>query len=377
MRYSKLPLVSTSFAALVLIGSAVQSPALAQSMEPDGPSIQELAPSSELAPDGLELDQPLPPSAFSFPDYILGPGDQLSISVYGYEEFNELQKVVNSDGTIILPLIGTTMVAGRTPAQLDTYIEQQLNQYLVDPEVSLTLVGQRPVVVTVAGEVQRPGPVRLRSLTNAPGNNVGTESPTLTTALVQAGGVTRFADIRQVILQRYNPNGESEPTVVNLWENVSVGTGTTDIVLQDGDTIFIPRLSADATLDRRLLSQSSLAPATVRVRVVGEVNTPGEIEISPNSSLSSAVATAGGPTEDARLSRVAYVRMNDEGQIERYDVDLRNLVDNFQVQEGDVVIVPRRNSSSFLATLGRILNPFGSIVNIINGLDEIGNRNND
>ncbi|MGG6296706.1 polysaccharide biosynthesis/export family protein [Leptolyngbya sp. AN02str] len=362
--------ICRSVAAVLLLGATLQAPAFAQTESTNLNSVDPSMAPLVVAP----VDQVAAPTPLSYPQYSLGPGDQISISVLGYDEFTE-QKVVNSDGTIIVPLLGTVMAAGKTPAELDQHLEQQLNQYLVEPEVAITLLTQRPVVVTVAGEVQRPGPVRLRSLTNDPGggNNDNPDNPTLTTALVQAGGVTRFADIRQVVLSRYNPNGESEPQVINLWDSVAAGTNIPDIVLQDGDSIFIPRLTEAATLDRRLLSQSSLAPATVRVRVVGEVTRPGEVQIPPNSSLSSAVATAGGPTVDARLSRVAFVRLNEQGQIERREVDLRNLTDEFQVQEGDVVIVPKRGSSSFLDIAARILNPFGTLVNII---DNIGGGDN-
>jgi polysaccharide biosynthesis/export protein len=118
-------------------------------------------------------------------------------------------------------------------------------------------------------------------------------------------------------------------------------------------------VAGDTTLDRRLVAQSSFAPATVRVRVVGQVTQPGEVAVPPNSSISSAVAIAGGPTSDAQLSRVAFVRLNSEGQIERQILDLRDLTDNYQIQEGDVVYVPKRGSSSLIDTAGRILSPLG------------------
>lgn len=310
------------------------------------------------------------------PNYMLGPGDQIAIEVYGYEEYTG-QKVVLADGTIQLPLIGSVMANGRTTDQLARDLEARLRAYLVNPVVTVTMTALRPIVVNVAGEVQRPGPVRLRSLTtleNA-GGGIDAENPTLTTALVQAGGVTRRADIRQVVLRRFDPRGTSQPITINLWDAIGSDNAPPDLIVQDGDTIYVPRLPENETIDRRLIARSSLSPATVRVRVVGQVVQPGEVLVPPDSSLSSAIAIAGGPTEDARLSRVAFVRMSDQGQIESQVLDLRNLVDNYQVQDGDVLIIPKKGSSSFLDFLGRVLNPFDSILNILSDIDDLGGSN--
>ena len=79
----------------------------------------------------------------------------------------------------------------------------QLNTVLVDPAVTVSLATLRPVVVTIAGEVQRPGPVQLRSLTRADSESSAPEAsldavPILSSALMEAGGVTSYADIRRV-----------------------------------------------------------------------------------------------------------------------------------------------------------------------------------
>jgi polysaccharide biosynthesis/export protein len=302
--------------------------------------------------------------------YILGPGDQLDITVFDYEEFTG-SKVVLPDGTITLPLIGAVLATGKTTQQLAVEINHQLTSLLINPVVTVNLTTLRPVIVNVAGEVQRPGKVQIRSFsaanstTNSTGDRSTPESnPTLSAALAQAGGITQNADIRQVVLRRYSPAGTSSPITVNLWDAISSENATPDLILQDGDSIYVPQLGSNNTLDRRLVARSSFAPATVRVRVVGEVKSPGEVLAPPNSSLSSAVAIAGGPTDDARLREVAFVRMNEDGQIERQVVDLRNLIDTYQVQDGDVVIVPKKGSSSILDFAGRLVSPLGIILNL-------------
>lgn len=286
--------------------------------------------------------------------YVLGAGDTVEITVFDYEEFTG-PKVILPDGNISLSLIGTVPVAGLTVEQLTQSLTNRLQPFLVNPAVTVVLTTLRPVTVNVAGEVQRPGPVQLSNAENS-------VKLTLSSALVAAGGVTQDADIRQVILRR--ANGNTEPVVINLWNAIASTSAPADPIVQDGDSIYVSRLLAEDTTNRRLLARSSFSPETVRVRVVGEVTRPGEVQVPPDSSLSSAIAIAGGPTDDARLSRVAFVRMNESGQIERQLLDLRNLTDTYQVQDGDVIIVPKSNTSSILDAAERLLNP----LNLIFGL---------
>jgi polysaccharide biosynthesis/export protein len=309
-------------------------------------------------------------------DYILGAGDQIEISVYGYQEFTGARTVL-PDGSISLPVVGSVMAANRTPTQLAAELSSRLNRYLVDPVVTVSLATLRPVTVNISGEVQRPGPIQLRSLTTTAlkvnanaSNNITNElerSPTLSSALMEAGGVTQNADIRQVVLRRALPGGKTKNITVNLWDAIWSDQQPEDLILRPGDSIYVPKLAHGTTLDRRLIARSRLSPAAIRVRVVGEVNKPGELQISPDSSLSSAIASAGGFTKEARPSSVQLVRLNEQGKIDTQQIDLSKLSDNVQVQEGDVLIVPEKKRSSFLRVLGQILNPFGSLLNVFRG----------
>jgi polysaccharide export outer membrane protein len=315
-------------------------------------------------------------------DYVLGAGDQIEISVFGYQEFNG-PKTVLPDGTIALPVVGSVMASDRTPKQLAAELKARLDPYLVDPVVSVIPATLRPVVVNIAGEVQRPGPIQLRSLTatafrsnNPDGTNTNTTNtttgglegvPTLSSALVEAGGVTQKADIRQVVLRRALPGGQTQSIKVNLWDAIWSDRQPEDLILRPGDSIFVPKLADGTQLDRRLIARSRLSPSTVRVRVVGEVNKPGEIQISPASSLSSAIASAGGFTKEARGNSVQLVRLNENGRIDTQEINLSKLNDNLQVQDGDVVVVPERGRSSFLRVLGQVLSPFGSLLNLFRG----------
>lgn len=315
-----------------------------------------------------------------FSDYLLGPGDQLRTDILGYEAFDwaSTQRVILSDGSIRLPLIGTVSAAGKTLEELETDVANQLSRTLVEPVVDMSLVVLRPVVINVAGDVYRPGPIQLGSLTQAQTNIAGgnnltttTNTPTLTAALAAAGGIRRTADIRQVIIQRRLANGQTAEYTVNLWDALRGVDNLGVLVMFDGDSVFVPKATADSGIDQALVASSSISPTNIRVRVVGEgVLNPGEVQIQPNSSISGAVAAAGGPNADAALQDVRLIRLSESGQVEEEQVDLANLVDNYQVQDGDVIFVPKRGVLVGIDRVNRfltpILGPLNGILGILN-----------
>ena len=327
-------------------------------------------PAAEAIREGKLKLRPIKKTEAIHPAYILGPGDQIEITVFGFEEFTGAE-VILPDGTITLPVIGSVMAAGRTPDTLAQELTVILDTWLVEPIVNISLNILRPVVVNVAGEVERPGPVELRGLTATTARNSGRtqgndleETPTVSSAIMEAGGVTHDGDIRQVVLKRSLPEGNSTKITINLWDAIWSENAPEDLIVQDGDSIFVPQLPPGADVDRRQIARSSLAPDTVRVRVVGEVKRPGEVQVPPDSVLSSAVASAGGPTDDAKLSEVVFIRLNEQGDADTQEVDLSYLNDNIQIQEGDVVIVPKKNSASILDFVGRLMRPFTFGLNV-------------
>jgi polysaccharide export outer membrane protein len=378
----KNQLLPWSQAIAVALGLSLAAPlsAIAQSTEPAPTDSPNLNPAGrfeileEELPRLVEEEPELVPTAtyeqFSSADYVLGSGDQIAVTVFGYEEF-EGSRVVLPDGTISVPLVGAVQASGITVEGLAQDLTNRLRPYLVDPVVDVSLTVLRPIVVNVAGEVHRPGPVQLSSLTDVR-TRVDTDSritssstaPTLSTAITSVGGVRRTANIREIVLQRTLVGNETATIEVNLWEALLSASAPSDPILRDGDTIFVPEMTAADIAEQRLVASSTFAPELVRVRVVGEVEAPGPIEVPPDSSLSAAIAIAGGPTEDSELDEVSLVRLNDDGQVEERKLDLEDLVDNFQVQEGDVIFVPQEDGRSFLDFVPRLLGPVGDLLDI-------------
>ncbi|MDE5097610.1 MAG: polysaccharide biosynthesis/export family protein, partial [Trichodesmium sp. St16_bin4-tuft] len=104
---------------------------------------------------------PLDPNFDSDPNlrlrrYLLGPGDQLSIQVQRFPDLN-VTIAIGPEGTIQMPLIGTVLLQNLTISEAIAKITSELSQFIIDAEVSISLVVQRPVRVTIAGEITRPG----------------------------------------------------------------------------------------------------------------------------------------------------------------------------------------------------------------------------
>ena len=323
-------------------------------------------PNTSSTPNSRTIDRsiaaPIVPAAND--TYRLGSGDHIDINVFDSPEFTG-NRVIAPDGTISLPIVGAISAAGRSPGQLTDDIKIKLRRWIKTPIVSIGVTQFRPLLISVAGEVQRPGPLQLRSIPNEAKSDTTTVStpnltlPTLSNAVSNAGGLTRDADIRQVTLRR-----GSNSIKIDLWSGLTSDQAPPDYLLQDGDAIFVPKLNPQDVLDRRLLAKSSLAPKTIRVRVVGEVKKPGEVDVTPSSTISSAVAIAGGPTDKARMEEVSLVRLGDDGRIQEQRMDLSKLIDSQQVQDGDVVLVPKSSNSKFLDVVGQVIPPIGILLNL-------------
>ena len=309
---------------------------------------------------------PIIPSAND--TYRLGAGDHLDIAVFDAPEFTAT-KVIAPDGTVTLPIVGSISAAGRSTSQLTQELQVKLKRWLKTPVVSVGVVKFRPLLVSVAGEVRRPGPMQMNNIPNEQRQDVSTTTPitntnlqslpTLSSALANAGGLTRDADIRRVNLRR-----GTTVIPIDLWAGISTDQPTPDYMLQDGDSIFVPKLSPQDVLDRRLLARSSLAPKSIKVRVVGEVKKPGEVDVAPESTISGAVAIAGGATEKGKLKRVSLVRLDESGKVQEQQLDLTQMIDSQQVQDGDVIIVPKSSNFSFIDIAGQVIPPLGILLNL-------------
>jgi polysaccharide biosynthesis/export protein len=338
----------------IVLGITGLSPTPMAAQAVTAPELTDLAAMSE--GDRNNLNQPATA-------YLLGPGDQIQVNVFEQAEVTGAH-IIAPDGQIALPIVGGIPAAGQTTASLTRTIAQQLQRYYRNPIVSVTIGQFRPLRIHVGGAVQRPGPLQMRHTaydsnrtSTSDGNNPNL--PTLSAAIAAAGGVTRDGDISQVALKR---NGVVQR--IDLWQGLTSENAPRDLLLRDGDAIFVSQRPANSPIDPRLVAKSTLAPATVRVRVVGEVRNPGEVNVTPSSTISSAIAIAGGPTDKARMEEVRLLRLGENDQVIEQTINLQQLQDRQQVLDGDVVVIPKSRNSKFLDLAGQVIPPLGILLNL-------------
>lgn len=240
---------------------------------------------------------------------------------------------------------------------------------------------QQPLKIAVVGEVFRPGTYVVSANQTAAGTTaagatatgtlVGSGSPpTVTKALQGAGGITPSANIRTIEVRRSPRNGTQQVIPVNLWNLLVAGDLSQDIILQDGDTITVPKATNFDPTEASTIASASFSPTSITVNVVGEVQKPGPVQVPPNTPLNQALLAAGGFNNvRARKSRVDLIRLNPNGTVTKRTVELDfsqgiNEKTNPTVQNNDVIVVGRSGLTAFSDTLGTVLNPITGIFSV-------------
>lgn len=162
-------------------------------------------------------------------NYILKPSDVISVEVY---QEGDLEKSVRveGDGSVALALIGKVKVAGMTVAEAQSLITDLYNRdYIVDPQVSLLVVQFSPKIIHILGSVNSPGVVEI-----PPDRNLS-----LTEAIAGVRGVSRLGNPKSITIKRVDADGRARQMEVNFSRIVS-DPNVKDIVLQEGDTVWVP-----------------------------------------------------------------------------------------------------------------------------------------
>lgn len=323
--------------------------------------------------------------------YRLGRSDEISIRIFGIspEFFTRTTYIIPVDGRLNLPWVGQVVLDGLTIQQAEARIAQAYAPFIKNPQVTVSLVSPRSLRVTVAGQVQRPGSYSLtpREAGVVPGTvTVGgnpNDWPTVVTAIQAAGGLQQQADLRTVELKRLQPDGSVQSTTVNLWALLQGENVPQDISLRDGDTISVPVATVLDPSEAQQIAIANFSPNSISVNIAGEVETPGEVEIKPNSSLNQAILAAGG-FDDPRASTGSanLIRLNADGTVVNRVIqvdysDPLNEETNPALRDDDIVLVSRRSmaqTSDFLELLGSVIlgvtNPINGILDLFRGFDD-------
>lgn len=241
-------------------------------------------------------------------NYVIGPGDQLLIDIYGRSEANH-SLTVSPEGNINIPLVGVVSVAGITIEQATDRIQTQLGA--VYPavrtgatKVNVALGNIRSIKVVITGEVMQPGTYTLPSVATA------------FNALYNSGGPTVNGSFRHINLIR---DGKVV-AVLDIYDILINGSFKENIRLEDQDILMIP-------------------PYLNRVEVNGEVKRSAIFELKDGESFSDLLRYAGGFTEDAYRARIKVVKTTDREQ--RIEDLLSSQFDHYQPKTGDRYTVER------------------------------------
>jgi polysaccharide export outer membrane protein len=174
---------------------------------------------------------PAPPTAVGeVAPYSVGPGDVLSIFVWRNPELS-VTVPVRPDGRVSMPLVQDVVAGGMTPAELAREIEKRLAKYITEPVVTVIptrFVGPFSYQVRVIGEAANPRALPYR------------ENMTLLDAMIQAGGLTRYAAGNRATLVR-TVNGTQASYQVFLDSLIKQGDIGANVALLPGDIIIIPQ----------------------------------------------------------------------------------------------------------------------------------------
>ena len=298
--------------------------------------------------------------------YILGPGDVLSIEFLGTTIEKDSYQILN-DGSISLPLAGDFYLVGKTIKQAKNEILERLKVEILNPSISITLKKTRPISVFVLGEINNPGLYTLSSDSSSSSSSLGL--PNLVTAIKSAGGITNETYLKNVELLRLLPGNKKEykKAELNLLDLIFEGQPKNNPYLFDGDIIKFEKASNDLIQKKGIISSNNLSPDFIKIDVIGEVNRPGNYEVSKNISLFQSILKAGGP-KYSRYSKANadLFRLNSNGSAthKRFKIDFKKGIspNNPTLINGDVVRVRRNLLAKSSDTLGIVTAPFKEVV---------------
>jgi polysaccharide biosynthesis/export protein len=288
-------LVSLIVASALVPQGGVPAPA-------QGPGAQAPAgPTGGVAEDALDVPVPQTPRG-----YIIGPDDQLRITVFGEAELTNTYRV-GSDGLISFPLITRIMAGGLSVGEFEVRLKESLaSGFLRNPQVRVEVDQYKSQSVFVTGEVRTPNEIQM------------TGSMTLLKALAMAGSPTTAASDELTIARRgsVGADGALLDDVIRVnWRDLQTGR-ISDVALADGDVINVP-------------------PAE-RFYIQGYVRNPGYYVLNTGMTVEQAVALAGGLNERGTFRGISVTRVVN-GRTEK--IDLRR---EDKVEADDVINVSQR-----------------------------------
>lgn len=255
------------------------------------------------------------------PEYKIDPGDILEITFWEGTLPQKEEILVRPHGKISFGFVEDLSAKGLTASELDQKLTSYLKEYVKNPRIDVVVKKHNSKFVQVMGAIGS------RGESSGAGKYLLKGKSTVLELIPQAGGPNPDANLNDVRIRRKN----GQTVSLNLFKTINQGDLSQDLVLNDGDLIFIPNVTKDGS----------------RVYVFGEVEQPGAYTFSgTNFRLFDAISEAGGATVFASPESTRIVR-GDPTRPEFIDVNLKSLIEegdqtqNMILAGGDLVYVPR------------------------------------
>jgi protein involved in polysaccharide export with SLBB domain len=271
-----------------------------------------------------------PPSTFSpidwmqVPsDYVIGPGDELQVRIWGQVEAN-LRAIVDRSGQIYIPKVGQVVVAGVHYDQLENYLKQQVSKVFKNFNLTANIGRLRSIQVYVVGDARYPGTYTISSLS------------TLVNAIFASGGPTTEGSLRHIQVRRDG----ATITDFDFYDLLIKGDKSKDVRLQSGDVIYIPHVGP-------------------LVAISGSVNVPAIYEMKENSTLGDLIEIAGNLSTVADTGKITIDRFIEHQARTTLEFPFDDKSRAERLQDGDIVhvfsIVPKFVDTVTLR--GQVANP--------------------
>jgi len=237
------------------------------------------------------------------PNYVVAPGDEVKINLWGYSEIRA-NLVVDRDGNLTLPQAGPVAAAGLTFSELQQAVDNAYRRILNDFELNVTMGKLHTITVYVTGHAARPGAYAISSMA------------TLIDVLSHAGGPSLSGSMRAIEVKR----GNKKIATLDVYNLLLKGERKGDTRLAEGDVIFIP----------------TVGPL---VAVAGNVKRPAIYELKgKENKLSDVISLAGGLTAGAYKGRIQLVRVEHNTYRTAFESDLNSPTANVQIlKDGDLL----------------------------------------
>jgi polysaccharide biosynthesis/export protein len=209
-------------------------------------------------------------------EYLLGAGDVIDVAVWGHADLAR-EVTVSAEGNVVLPLVGVISASGQSVERLTTMITRAYAEYVLNPQVSLTIKQFRMVRASVLGEVAHPGLYELRA------------GARLLDFVAAAGGLSEAASLTEAKLLL---PGQA-PRVLDLTQALAGDAGS-NVVMRGGETLFVPEDLVNF------------------ISVEGQVTKPGRYRLKGEMRVLDALLAAGGLTDHASVTRAQVVRASNK-----------------------------------------------------------------